>query len=215
MTLSDRGFFWGFLSLSPGAIFLSALLFYLGPSPAQAACLAAAALHEGGHLLACAALGVEVRALRLTALGAVLDTDLRCGSGREELLVALAGPLVNLCSVPAGLLAQRRLFAGASLLLGLFNLLPVAPLDGSRVLHGLLSLRGDLDRAGEWTLCVSRWGEGIALALGVLLGALGNRSLLLVAVWMALWGRRYEGEIVTQKGKERGIWRRFSGGLCR
>jgi Zn-dependent protease len=214
LTLSDRGLFWGLFSLSPGAIFLGALLFYLGPTPAQAACLAAAALHEGGHLLACAGLGVEVRRLRLTALGAVLDTDVRCGSGREELLVALAGPAVNLCSVPAGLWGHRRLFAGASLLLGLFNLLPVVPLDGSRALHGLLSLGGGLDRAEEWTICVSRWGGGMLLALGVLLGALGNRSLLLVAVWMALRGRRNERETVAKNRKERGIWGRFSGGLC-
>lgn len=209
MSVTLHGLRLGILSLSPGALFAAALLFYSGIGPVQAACLTAAALHEGGHLLACLGLGIEVRRLRLTLLGAVLDMDSRCGSGWEEVLVALAGPLVNLCTVPLALSVHRRLLAGASLLLGAFNLLPVTPLDGSRILHGLLSAGGDLNRAEEVVLTLTCWCEWVLLGAGLALGALGNRSLLLLALWLVLGGQNG-----NKSRKEGAFWRRFSGGLC-
>lgn len=190
MTLTGHGLRFGVLSVSPGALFALALMLYLGPSPVQRACLAAAALHEGGHLLACAGLGIGVPGLRLTILGAVLETDGRCESGWEEVLVAVSGPLANLCTLGPALWAHSTLLAASSALLGTFNLLPVAPLDGSRIAHGLLSLDGDLERADAVAGTLSRWGTGVLLAAGAVLGVLGNRSLLLVAGWMALRSRR-------------------------
>lgn len=209
MSVTCHGLRLGILSLSPGALFGAALLFYSGLSPVQAACLTAAALHEGGHLLACFGLGIEVRRLRLTLLGAVLDTDSRCGSGWEEVLVALAGPLLNLCTVPLALSEHRRLLAGASLLLGAFNLLPMAPLDGSRILHGLLSAGGDLNRAEEVLQTLTQWCEWVLLGAGLALGAMGNRSLLLLALWLMLGGQNR-----NKTRKEGAFWRQFSGGLC-
>lgn len=213
MIITRRGLRFGPLILSPEALFGLALLSYLGPGPVECACIAAAALHEGGHLLACLALGIPVNELRLTLLGAVLETDGRCGSGWEEAAVALAGPLVNLGTIAPALWGAQPLLAGTSALLGTFNLLPVAPLDGSRILHGLLSLGGDLERADALTQSLSRWGTGALLALGAVLGALGNRSLLLVALWMMLRGRGANPCAETEG--RRSIWRSFSAGLYR
>lgn len=212
MKLTGHGIALGRLSVSPGALFVGALLLYLSPSPVQAACLTAAALHESGHLLCCLALGIAVHSLRITLLGAVLEAEARCSSGWEEVLVALAGPLVNLCTLPLALRQRAYLLAGTSALLGVFNLLPVSPLDGSRMLHGLLSLGGELARADEWTDWVSRWVQGLLLAPGLLLGVLGNRSLLLAALWLLLRNRR-PGKGKT--GREDAAWRLFRGGLCR
>ena len=144
--------------------------------------------------------------LRLSLLGAVLEADSRAESGWEEAAVALAGPLANLCSLPLALGTRQGLLAGASALLGSFNLLPAQPLDGSRIIHGLLSVRGDLNRAEEWTCFLSWWVTGGLLALGAVLSAMGNRSLLLVALWMAL------RDHIRQGREERG-WKAFSAGL--
>ncbi len=209
MRLTAHGLALGRFSASPGALFAGALLLYLGPSPLQAACLSAAALHELGHLLACRALGICVQSLRLSALGAVLEAEARCSSGWDEVLVALAGPLVNLCTLPLALRSGAHLLAGVSALLGVFNLLPVTPLDGSRILHGLLSLGGELDRADAWTAWVSRWALALLLVPGLALGALGNRSLLLVSLWLLLRGAK-----VGKTGGEGIFWRPFTNGLC-
>ena len=191
--LTRNGLLAGPISASPEVLFAGALLLYLGTDPVLTACLAAAAVHESSHLFACRILGGRVLHLRLTLLGAVLETDSRCRSGVEELLVALAGPLVNLASVPVSLGISHSegtaLFAGASLLLGLFNLLPVAPLDGSRAVHGLCSVRGPLERADELTHRISFVGRCILAVPAAVLAVLGNWSLLLVTAWMALQQR--------------------------
>ena len=121
----------------------------LVPPGVAAAVLLAAALHEGAHALLLRAFHVPLDGLRLSVFGAVLYArgTARLSYGRE-LLVTLAGPAANLlCAVLLAGLASRLgwewgfLFAGAHALLCVYNLLPVAPLDGGRALY-LLAAAG-------------------------------------------------------------------------
>ena len=113
-------------------------------------------MHECGHLAALALFRVPVLGLRLGAMGAVLYAPgaARLSYGRE-LAVTLAGPAVNLVCAPlVAALAARwgwdwgYLFAGAHTVLGVYNLLPIPPLDGGRALYLLLAWRWGPD-AGE------------------------------------------------------------------
>ncbi|MCD7838782.1 MAG: hypothetical protein LUG65_07720, partial [Clostridiales bacterium] len=190
-----RGLTAGRVTLTADFLFLLALLLYTGIGPVLGCCGLAATLHEMGHILCCRTLGVPVRRLRLSLVGAELDLGGRCRSGAEECLVALAGPLVNLLTAALALASPlpgqlHYFFAGASLMLALFNLLPVLPLDGSRVLHGALSALCPLDRADRVTTAVSRLLKLALLPPGAWCAARGNPSLLVVAVWLILseWG---------------------------
>ncbi len=105
--------------------------------------LVAAAVHEGGHLLAARLLGVEIRGIRLDFLGARLRLGGRALSFGEEWLLAAAGPLASLLAAlfASPLWGFSHLFGWfscASLLLGLFNLLPIRTLDGGRMLSAFL-----------------------------------------------------------------------------
>lgn len=181
---------WGRMEFSGGFLFWMALLWYLDLGRVLACYLAAALLHEWGHAWTARRLGARIRRLRLTVLGAEMTLD-----GRErlsyggELLVEAAGPAVNLLTGLAALalggpgwLAD---FAGASLVLGVFNLLPLAPLDGGQMVRSALSLLASPE-AGERA---ARWAGlllgGVLLALGVMvaLGSGYNLSLLAVALW--------------------------------
>ena len=132
--LHSTGGFW----LLVGALLLAAPLSLVGWF------LLACAVHEGGHLLAIRALGGRVGSLRLTGLGAVMIPRGVFGY-RTDCLVALAGPAASLV---LALLAAPfcQTLAGLSLVLGLFNLLPLGPLDGGRVLRGILLRLTGLDR---------------------------------------------------------------------
>ena len=149
--------------------------------------LLAAAVHEAGHVLTLYLSGGRVHRLVLTCCGAVLRCALpegRCARAA----VCLAGPAASFAlTAAAGALGAWRL-AGASALLGLFNLLPMPPLDGGMALchlaggrfplaRGALSLAvmAGLLAAGCW---LWRQGGGAWLLLtGVLISAQTMKNL--------------------------------------
>ncbi len=110
--------------------------------------------HECAHAFAAARLGYRLNAVVLMPYGAVIDGDLKGISVKDEIYVAICGPLCNLATA---------LFFGAlwwfapttyaftdvafysSLAIALVNLLPCYPLDGGRILKCLL-LRGLLKK---------------------------------------------------------------------
>lgn len=165
--------------------------FLVSPPPVTAAVLLAAAMHEGGHLAMLAAFHVPVEGLRLGASGAVICAPgaSRLSYGRE-LLVTLAGPAVNLLAAPAFAALARRygwewgyLLAGAHVLLGVYNLLPIPPLDGARTLYLVTAYFLGLD-AGDAVSAAA--GLVCALALcgfgGYLTFACGGALFLLAAL---------------------------------
>ena len=119
----------------------------------------AALIHELGHLAAAVACGVRITGMRLDLFGARLELP-GLLSYRQELLVALGGPAANLltatvlfrawitCGCPvcgaspslSGWALVLGVLLPASLGLCAVNLLPVATLDGGRILSCLLSL---------------------------------------------------------------------------
>lgn len=177
--------------ITPGFLFLAAFLFYQSTSSFLVTFLLAAALHEGGHLLAARWRGVPVRALSMTAFGCVLDfVDEALVRDRDLLWIAAAGPLCNLlfallCVTPwVGRWRGAALFGAEHLLLALFNLLPVFPLDGAVLCAGLLKPNVGERRAEQVVLALSG-GLGLA-AVGAALwwgGDTGMR-LLLLAGWV-------------------------------
>lgn len=106
--------------------------------------LSAAAVHELGHAAVLRAFDAPATAFRLSPFGAAMRTDSAGLSYPKELAAVLAGPAANLlCGGLLAILARKSLLpyspAGAHFVLGIFNLLPVRPLDGGRALDLLLS----------------------------------------------------------------------------
>ena len=119
---------WGF-----AAMVLLALL--AGAGSVLPLVLLSALCHELGHLAALRLAGTEVELLRLTAFGAEIRADTRYLPYPKEILCTLAGPAVNLVlALVFARIAGDYVLAGANLLLGVFNLLPVPSLDGGRAL---------------------------------------------------------------------------------
>lgn len=92
---------------------------------------------------------------------------------RDAMLIGLAGPASNLVSAliasvilrvaPLGALVGTVLqtFIVLSVLLAVFNLVPIHPLDGGKIITGLLPK----DLAREWDDIVRRWGTIILIFL--------------------------------------------------
>lgn len=174
------------LQTGPDFVLMAAALYFFGGVPVLCAVLAAAAVHELGHLLAMELCGAEVRGLHLGAGGAVLDYAMPPSPGREA-LIAAAGPLAGLAfgglcmALPSDFF---RYTGAAALLASGFNLLPALPMDGGRLLYlaaealsgpgragALLSLTGCLSALALFALGL-RWRMIVLCAAGIYLGLL-------------------------------------------
>lgn len=154
-------------------------------------------IHELGHVAAAKSFGWQVIRIELLPFGGVAETDDRGrASAVQEAAVALAGPLQNgwmaLFAVGMGRLGVWDTgwcdyFVTANMMIGLFNLLPILPLDGGKIMQAVISRM--LPYYRTLLLC-----SLISLTLSVLLAAaalFGIRSsgihlnLLAIALFLA------------------------------
>ena len=150
------------LMAEPGALLLAAYLYFIGGGAALTAFFTAVLAHELGHLIAMGLFGAELRRLRLTAAGPVIEYGGALTPGQEAWVVA-AGPIggVLLAALCFCLGTPYFHYAGLIALLGsAFNLLPAYPMDGGRLAWLLLQ-----NTAPE------RYAAAAMLALGVTVGA--------------------------------------------
>ena len=119
------------------------LMLILQPSGIVLSSLGAAVLHELGHMLAAAILGVPLRSLDVGMFGASLRVRGSLISYPKEFLLCAAGPAMNFLSAFAVIaISERRgyftgigeWFASVSLMLGVLNLIPAEGFDGGRML---------------------------------------------------------------------------------
>lgn len=180
----------GRIDFYPSFIALLSASAYFGSLGLLTALLVAAAVHEFGHIAAAWCTGRQLDRLTLTALGAELTLKGECVSASffQDVILSLSGPAANLL-LAAALTAvhQSPLLLGANLLLGIFNLLPVSPLDGGCALFALLSWLTSLEWADRLTSFVSKSFSLMVILCGALFLFLpgGKPWLLLVGLWLA------------------------------
>lgn len=129
-------------------------------------------VHELGHVLAMRAFGWRVREIRLLPFGGTAETeDAGTAPAAEEAIVAAAGPLQNVWMGAAALLLARlegvdpdwaMYVARANAIIALFNLLPIPPLDGGRLLSAWLTVRLPYQAALKWSV---RLGLALSFAM--------------------------------------------------
>ena len=173
------------LTVSPGFFLLAASLYYLGGGGALTAFLTAALAHELGHLTALWLTGAELRRVRVTPCGPVIDYRGEL-TRRQEMGILAAGPLGGLLFAVFAFIIGTPYFyyTGAiALLAAVFNLLPVMPMDGGRLLRCLLE-EAVPARAAEIILRVC----GTLCALGVLFTGLAVElpAAAAIGIWMAV-----------------------------
>jgi Zn-dependent protease/CBS domain-containing protein len=148
-------------------------------------------LHEFGHAFAAKGYGINTPDITLLPIGGVARLERMPEEPKQELVIALAGPLVNVIIAAClyvvigsrGHVAPETAVQGGDMLVGLFqinlwlvlfNLLPAFPMDGGRVLRALLASRMSFARATQIAATV---GQAFAFIFGFV-GLIGIPGLL-------------------------------------
>ncbi len=133
--------------VSPAFALAAATIYLLDGQGIFTLAVISAAVHELGHYAALAIFGAKPYLLRLELTGAAMYFDESRLSYGRELVAALAGPTAGLLLAFAAAFCGAHALSGVSLVLSVFNLLPIGGLDGGRVLSALLSMLLDHERA--------------------------------------------------------------------
>ena len=169
--------------------------------------------HEYGHSLAARKMGNTVGDILITPLGGMANVSIRPFDPRNELLVTIAGPAVNCVICLAATLAlfipwdnqiyQSSLIcvAAVNLVIVIFNLLPIFPLDGGRIFRASLAYFIQEPRATK-IAC------GVSMMMCIALGSFGifSRNIMMVLMAGFIFGlSRIEYEMMCRAVEKRDL----------
>ena len=167
-----------------------------------AAVFASVMLHELGHMFAARYYGIPVKEILLLPIGGMTHLKRQPETPGQEIMISLSGPIANLIialvlitflpghtplwrSVPFFLRIDQLNFFfflhSINILLAVLNLIPAFPMDGGRILRGMLELFTTPFKATNIAVWVSR-----AISLLFVISGLYNMNLLLVVAGVVL-----------------------------
>ncbi|MCB1077045.1 MAG: site-2 protease family protein, partial [Verrucomicrobiae bacterium] len=176
-------------------------------------------LHEFGHAIAAKRFGIATPDITLLPIGGVARIQRMPDQPYQELIVAIAGPMVNV--IIAGILffiiglkvdwdqatnladptgSMLAKVAAVNVMLVIFNLIPAFPMDGGRVLRALLAMKLGNARA---TQIAARIGQALAFAFGFI-GLFSNPMLIFIALFVYL-GASSENAMAQMKEVSTGV----------
>lgn len=140
-------------------IFLFAIIFWFTKQiEIYALFMILALIHECGHLVCGICLGLKPSSIKITPVGFqilfknyIQDYNTKIQKGNEvcikKIAIAFAGPLVNIFIaiiaffMPQNIAISKETLIYTNLMLTIFNLLPIYPLDGGRILKEIVTIK--------------------------------------------------------------------------
>lgn len=168
-------------------MFLAILFFSLELAVVLLGVFSCVLLHEFGHSLAALKCGSTVHNIHLFPIGGVAQVDLPVGEPKKEFFITICGPLVNLFLAPIFLIAGALMMGEATtdtalttvqqigsycllmclmnVVMFVFNLLPMFPMDGGRIFRSSMAIAGVPYEKS--TAIAVRVGQVLAFGFGV------------------------------------------------
>ncbi|MBI3746845.1 MAG: CBS domain-containing protein [Chloroflexi bacterium] len=167
--------------------------------------------HDLAHALVARRRGIDVRSVVVSFFGGTTPTDPRSEVARDELAIAVSGPIVSLL-VGLGLGALGLAIGGGrsgiaravgeiliilavlNLLIGLVNVIPAYPMDGGRAVRAAAWARTGSVRRGSIAAATSGRLSGLlVIAIGAFLfatGEISNGAMVALSGWFLVLSSR-------------------------
>ena len=196
-------------------IFLFLILFYLTKQiEIYAMIMVFALIHELGHLLAGIMLKMKPEKLEIMPFGVSISFKIKVEEYNKKIkkgnmleikkiLVALAGPLTNFIIIIIASNINIDLFKAliiiyTNFLIMIFNLLPIYPLDGGRILKGILHINFGIQKSEFYTNIISKITVTIITILSSVL-ILYIHNIAIALIDMYLWYLVIKEDIIYKK----------------
>ena len=200
-------------------IFILVILFFItNQIKIYAMIMLFAIIHEFGHLLAGILLGMKPAKMEIRPFGVSIDFDvkgkdynIRIGKGNfielKKIFVALAGPMTNvfiiiliLSNVFKFEYNDKMIMIFSNMTLILFNILPIYPLDGGRILKGMIYIFNGKYTAEKYIYKISY----ITLLIITIISSIAILYLKNIAIFLSaifLWGLQIKEYIIYKNRK--------------
>ena len=161
-----------------------------------------ALIHEFGHLIAGILLKMKPKKLEIILTGVsisfktdIKDINKKIGKGNmlniKKLIVAIAGPLTNILIIaivlkmPLNMIKQLNIIY-ANLVILIFNLIPIYPLDGGRIIKELLNIKFGRKKSIRYMDILSILDTIILSIIGVMITMLNNNIAIIIII-LYIW----------------------------
>lgn len=199
-------------------IFIFLVLFYFTKQiEIYALIMIFAIIHELGHLVAGILMGMKPEKIELMPFGLSVsfkinineyNKKIKKGNNLEtkKILIALAGPLTNLIMILITYrlkidIIKSMLIVYTNFLIMIFNLLPIYPLDGGRILKGILHISFGKRKSEKYINNISKITVIIITAItSILILYIQNISFILIDIY--LWYLIIKEDLIYKKREE-------------
>lgn len=196
-------------------IFIFLIIFYFTKQiEIYAMIMLFALIHELGHLLAGILMGMKPEKIELMPFGVSISFKIKVEEYNKKIkkgnileikkiLVALAGPLTNFIIIVIASNINIDLFKAliiiyTNFLIMIFNLLPIYPLDGGRILKGILHINFGIQKSEFYTNIISKITVTIITILSSVL-ILYIHNIAIALIDMYLWYLIIKEDIIYKK----------------